>query len=241
MTDAQRLLICCGMIRSGSTVQYQVVAELVERNSLGRRAGFVDEQNVVDVLADVRAIHGMTVVKAHQLIPQLRTALQEGTARLFYTFRDLRAVAVSAMRKWELPFTHVIARDGWLEVAVRASDEILNLPNVCLSRYEDIMTALPGEVARWANSVGVAISASEMADLAQEFSLEAQKERIKRVRSEKPEGKTDYYDSRSLLHHDHIFDGSIEGWKTQLEGWQIRQIERRFGGWLRDHDYPLTT
>src|SRR5271156_1399475 len=101
MTDAQRLLICCGMIRSGSTVQYQVVAELVERNSLGRRAGFVDEQNVVDVLADVRAIHGMTVVKAHQLIPQLRTALQEGTARLFYTFRDLRAVAVSAMRKWE--------------------------------------------------------------------------------------------------------------------------------------------
>jgi hypothetical protein len=240
-SDSQRLLVCCGMIRSGSTVQYQVVAELVERHRLGRRVGFIEDQNAADVLSDARTTPGAVVLKAHQLIPALRQLVKGGTATLFYTFRDLRAVAVSAMRKWELPFTHVIARDGWLETAVRASDEILTSPNVCSSRYEDIMYSLPKEVARWAEALDIAISASQVAALAQEFSFDAQKERIKLIKIQKPDGKGDYYDSGSLLHHDHIFDGSVEGWKTQLENWQIRQIERRFGPWLQAHNYPLIT
>jgi hypothetical protein len=241
MAEDQQLLLCCGMIRSGSTLQYQVVAELVERNQRGRRAGFIDEQNAADALAGARATAGMVVLKTHQLIPELRAAAQQGNARVLYTFRDLRAVAVSAMRKWELPFTHVISRNGWLEVAVRASLEILALPNVCLSRYEDMVNALSSEVDRWAAAIDVKISRSEAGALANEFSLQAQLERVKQIRLQRPDGKTDYFDSGSLLHHDHIFDGSIDGWKTQLENWQIRQIERRFGDWLQEHDYPLMT
>ncbi len=229
------------MIRSGSTVQYQVVAELVERHQLGRRAGFVDDQNVADILASARTTPGMAVLKSHELIPELRSALEQGNLRLFYTFRDLRAVAVSAMRKWELPFTHVISRNGWLETAVRASTEIMAVPDVCLSRYEDIVSALPGEVIRWAALIGLAISPSDAFALAGEFSLEAQLSRIDLIKQQKPEGKTEFFDSRSLLHHNHIFDGSIDGWKTQLEAWQIRQIERRFGDWLSEHNYPLIT
>ena len=229
------------MIRSGSTLQYQVIAELVERHQLGRRAGFVDDQNVADVLASARATPGMAVLKAHRLIAELRTSLEQGNAHLFYTYRDLRAVAVSAMRKWELPFTHVISRNGWLETAVRASNEVLAFPGVCPSRYEDIVSALAGEVSRWSALIDMTISPSEAASLAEEFSLQAQLNRIDLIKKQKPEDKTEYFDSRSLLHHNHIFDGSIDGWKTQLEAWQIRQIERRFGDWLRNHNYPLLT
>lgn len=241
MAADQRLLLCCGMIRSGSTLQYQVVAELVERHQLGRRAGFVDDQNVADILASARVTPGMAVLKAHQLIPELRASLEQANACLFYTFRDLRAVAVSAMRKWELPFTHVISRNGWLETAVRASNEIMAFPGVCPSSYEDIVAALPGEISRWAALIGLTISPSEAAALAGEFSLQSQLKRIDLIKQQKPEDKAEFFDSRSLLHHNHIFDGSIDGWKTQLEAWQIRQIERRFGDWLRDHNYPLLT
>jgi len=229
------------MIRSGSTVQYQVVAELVERHQLGRRAGFVDDQNVADILASARTTPGMAVLKSHQLIPELRTSIEQGNIRLFYTFRDLRAVAVSAMRKWELPFTHVISRNGWLETAVRASTEIMAFPGVCPSSYEDIVSALPTEISRWAALIGLTISPSEADALADEFSLQAQLNRIDLIKQLKPEDKAEFFDSRSLLHHNHIFDGSIDGWKTQLEAWQIRQIERRFGDWLREHNYTLIT
>jgi hypothetical protein len=229
------------MIRAGSTVQYQVVAELVERHQLGRRAGFVDDQNVADILASARVTPGMAVLKAHQLIPELRTSLEQGNASLFYTYRDLRAVAVSAMRKWELPFTHVISRNGWLETAVRSSNEIMAFPGVCPSSYEDIVSALPTEITRWASLIGLTISPSDAAALADEFSLQSQLKRIDLIKQQKPEDKAEFFDSRSLLHHNHIFDGSIDGWKTQLEAWQIRQIERRFGDWLREHNYPLIT
>lgn len=241
MAADQLLLLCCGMIRSGSTLQYQVVAELVERHDLGRRAGFIDDQNAADILASTRTTPGMAVLKAHQIIPELRAALEQGNARLFYTYRDLRAVAVSAMRKWELPFTHVISRNGWLETAVRASGEIMAFPGVCPSRYEDIVSDLPGEISRWAALIGLAVSPAEAQALAEEFSLQAQLNRIDLIKQQKPADKTEFFDSRSLLHHNHIFDGSIDGWKTQLEAWQIRQIERRFGEWLRDHNYPLLT
>jgi Sulfotransferase domain len=229
------------MIRSGSTVQYQVVAELVERHRLGRRVGFIEQESAADRMSVALTTPGIAVLKTHRLIPQLIAPLERGTATLFYTFRDLRAVAVSAMRKWQLPYPLMISRDGWLETAVRASEEILAFPNICTSRYEDIMSTLPTEVDRWAGAVGVSISPAETTAIAQEFSFDAQKERIKLIKVQMPDGKGEYYDSGSLLHHDHIFDGSIDGWKTQLEGWQIRQIERRFGAWLQAHNYPLIT
>lgn len=143
------LILCCGMIRSASTLQYQVVVDLVRRNGLGQSIGFADRQSVSEILEKQQSVVGFAVAKTHEIIPELDALIQQDLVRPLYTFRDLRAVALSVMRKWEIPFAHVIGRNGWLDTAVESAIHWLSIPGVCVSRYEDIMLSLPAEVTKW--------------------------------------------------------------------------------------------
>jgi hypothetical protein len=236
------LILCCGMIRSASTLQYQVVSELLERNGLGERVGFADSECVADVLGKVEAVSGSAVVKVHEFLPEFESVITQGRARLFYTFRDLRAVALSAMRKWGLPFTQIIARRGWLEIAVESSFRWLSAPRACVSRYEDIVKALPEEVMKWARALDIDMTSDQAKGWGAGFCIEAQRERTSKIPLHTPDqiGRFGgYFEPQSLLYHNHIHDGSLDLWKIELEKWQIRQIESRFSQWLLDHGYFL--
>lgn len=234
------LVLCCGMIRSASTLQYQIVAELVERHVVGERIGFADQQTVSSVLRDAEKVRGFAVIKVHEVMAELDSRMQLGPTRCFYTFRDLRAVALSVMRKWGVPFAQVIGRNGWLETAVRSSLRWLAVPGVCISRYENMLQIMPAEIMKWSGGLDLQISDHEARQLADEFSIVKQKERIDKVHADKLSDTSSFIDTRSLLHHDHIIDGSVDSWKTELEAWQIRQIERRFGEWQSRHGYEPT-
>jgi hypothetical protein len=231
------------MIRSASTLQYQVVVDLVRRNSLGQSIGFADRQSVSEVLRKLQSVDGCAVVKAHEVLPEFDALIQQDLVRPFYTFRDLRAVALSVMRKWEIPFAHVIGRNGWLDTAVESSSHWLSVPGVCVSRYEDMVLSLPAEITKWASALGLNITSVQAEELAAKYDIPAQRDRIRTMRIQTAENREphSYFDPESLLHHNHIIDGSLDGWKTGLENWQIRQIERRFSKWLLDLGYQLTT
>jgi hypothetical protein len=237
------LILCCGMIRSASTLQYQVVVDLVRRNGLGQSIGFADRQSVSEILEKQQSVVGFAVAKTHEILPELDALIQQDLVRPLYTFRDLRAVALSVMRKWEIPFAHVIGRNGWLDTAVESAIHWLSIPGVCVSRYEDIMLSLPAEVTKWGGVLGLDITCAHADELAAKYSIQAQLDRIRKIRiQEEAASELKFYiDPESLLHDNHIIDGSLDGWKTGLEKWQIRQIEGRFSGWLLDHGYQLTT
>jgi hypothetical protein len=236
------LILCCGMIRSASTLQYQVVADLVKRSRLGQSIGYADRQSIPEVMQKLDRVAGFAVVKTHEVLPELDPFIEQGLVRLLYSFRDLRAVALSVMRKWEIPFAHVIGRNGWLDTAVASSTRWLSVPGVCASRYEDMVLALPGEVTKWAYALGLNIRRGQAEELAARYCIEAQRDRIRMIQNPgEAGGPTEYFDPESLLHPNHIIDGSLEGWKIGLEKWQIRQIEGRFSRWLLDHGYQLTS
>jgi hypothetical protein len=237
------LILCCGMIRSASTVQYQVVVDLVKQNGLGQSIGFADRQNVPEFLQRLPGAVGFAVAKAHEFLPEFNSLVQQDLIRPFYTFRDLRAVALSVMRKWEVPFAHVIGRNGWLDTAVESSGHWLSIPGVCVSRYEEIVLSLPAEITKWAGALGLNITSVQAEELAVKYSIRAQQDRIRTIRILPGEigQPSSQFDPESLLHHNHIIDGSLEGWKDQLDNWQIRQIEGRFSKWLLDRGYQLST
>jgi hypothetical protein len=240
--QSRALVLCCGMIRSASTLQYQVVVDLVRRKGLGQSIGFVDKQTVSEVLQNLERVVGFAVAKTHELLPEFDALIQQGMVRPLYTFRDLRAVALSVMRKWEIPFAHIICRNGWLDTAVESSNYWISAPGVCISRYEDIVLSLPTEVTKWVGILGLNLTSVEALELAAKYSIEAQKNRVRSLLFQTGGiGETkDPIDQESLLHPNHIIDGSLDGWKSGLEKWQILQIERRFSKWLLDHGYPLS-
>ncbi len=242
--NLNNLVLCCGMIRSASTLQYQVVADLIERNGLGQRIGFADRESLSEIVQRFERVEGFAIVKAHEILPLVDALIAQGRIRLFYTFRDLRAVALSVMRKWEIPFAQVIGRNAWLDTAVQSSNHWLSVPGVCVSRYEDMVLRLPTEVTKWADALGLNLTSTQADELAAKYSIEAQRERVRQARNPKStqmSESNDFFDPNSLLHHNHILDGSLDGWKSGLEKWQIRQIEGRFSSWLLDHGYQLST
>jgi hypothetical protein len=95
---------------------------------------------------------------------------------------------------------------------------------------------LPAEVTKWAGALGVNITSAQAEELAVKYSIQAQQDRIRTIRILTGEigQPSSQIDPESLLHHNHIIDGSLEGWKDGLQNWQIRQIEGRFSKWLLD-------
>jgi hypothetical protein len=238
------LVVCCGMIRSGSTLQYQVVADLIEERGLGHRVGFIEPKNFAEARPKIENEEGYVVVKMHEFMPELAPWLERDETRIFYTYRDLRSVAVSVMRKWNIPFSEVICANGWLDNAVASEARWRACRGTLVSGYEDLMNHLPREIGCWAAALGLDLAAPQLDELAARYSIPAQQDRIRQAQlpaQGRAPGVFDNYDAKSLLHHNHITDGSVDGWMKELDPGQVRQIEERFSPWFRDHDCALTT
>jgi hypothetical protein len=232
------------MIRSGSTLQYQVVSDLLEERGLGRRVGFVEPNTFREFRSQFEAANGLSVVKIHDFLPEIEPWLKLERSQIFYTYRDLRSVAVSVMRIWNIPFSEVICQNGWLDKAVTSEARWRAYPKTLVSRYEDLMESLPHEIGRWATALGLSLTPLELEDLAARYSVPAQQERIRRANLSEQgmtTGPLDRYDAESMLHQHHITDGSMDGWKKELDSAQVRQIEDRYSGWLLDHGFALAT
>src|SRR5262245_39428525 len=87
------------MPRSGSTLQFQLTAHLVEGAGLGTRVEWGPSGEFPRV-RDARAGQpGWKVFKTHACTPDVRAELDAGRARGVYVYRDVRDVVVSRMRK----------------------------------------------------------------------------------------------------------------------------------------------
>src|ERR1044071_1291460 len=95
------VVICVGLYRSGSTWQYQIAADLVERHRDGHRHGFVDSLSPESGTWDV--------VKLHDPDDTCAERLRQGQALGLYIYRDLRDVAFSLMHKANRTFDEMIA------------------------------------------------------------------------------------------------------------------------------------
>ena len=228
-------IFCCGMIRSGSTLQYQIVSELVENCRAGRRIEDVPENEFGRLLTSYREEQALKVFKAHICTEEIQKLFEARQAKGVYSFRDIRDVAVSAIKKFEMPFEELIEKK-WLDQAIADYRLWTRLPNIMVSRYERMIDDLPNEVLRLAAHVGLNVSLKEAEDIASLFSLEKQVERIKKIAIAHKE-KGHLYDPHSLLHYNHINSGESGSWKKQLTSEQIRVLEDKFGEWLEVTGY----
>ncbi|MAE32416.1 MAG: hypothetical protein CMO43_12650 [Verrucomicrobiales bacterium] len=97
------LVVCNGMPRAGSTLQWNLVCELAEATGYGAPIGATAldsiSQDGVDAASRGERIY---VVKQHDVWPGLieRVQRNEPGIRVCYIYRDLRDVAVSMQNKW---------------------------------------------------------------------------------------------------------------------------------------------
>src|SRR5512138_2281267 len=91
-------IFCGGMIRAGSTLQYQIASELIERLGLGRRTGYLPPAEHAWVLG-ARPVAGLSTFKTHELTEQVARQCRQSDAVALYIYRDLRDVVSSLQQK----------------------------------------------------------------------------------------------------------------------------------------------
>lgn len=234
-------VFCCGMRRAGSTLQYQLTAEIIESQGVGRPLGWVRPQQIPQLQADYGAKEGFLVVKCHSYIEEATELFSRGEAKAIYVYRDIRDVVVSGMNKNKKSFWQVIS-SGFIRMILKEYYKWNSVDDILVSKYETMVADLRQEVLRIADYLGVNLDDSLVDRLSEKYAVDKQKRRIQSFDYESHgvrDGRS-VYDPISLLHRDHIHSGKSEQWKTALSHFQVGLLENMAYDWLVDRDYPIS-
>lgn len=230
------LIVCCGMPRAGSTLQYQIACELVERAGLGVRPGAWPTPLEPGMWADARPLH---VAKVHDPDPRLASGggFDPRFTRFIYAFRDVRDAIASHLQKItgagepDIPADRIgeVVRSRMLEPWAHFT----LLPGVLVSRYETMIGDIAGEARRIAMHCEIEADEAMIESIGAKLDLGAQRRYIESRTWEADEA----WDDRTLLHRNHVRDGRVGKFRDVLSPAQLGAVERVAGVWLRERGY----
>lgn len=236
-------IFCCGMYRSGSTLQFQITVRLVEEAGLGKRVEWVKTESFPELCEKYADYDGWKVFKAHVCTDAMVSEFTHQNAIGIYVFRDPRDVFVSTMRKSSKTFDEVW-RGDLLERCLDNYQCWTSLPRVLVSKYEEMIPDLPGEVERIAVHLGISLDRKQCEQIASNYTINRQ---IERIEESKRTGSFQQgyvngplFDPHTLLHTNHIHSGEMGGWKGVLIPKQVALIESKAQDWLIANGYELT-
>ena len=247
------LVICNGMYRSGSTLQYNLAREIAEYFG-GRGLGFLsssDLGNRREELLEKGKSKKIFVLKMHEPFLETSLDLEEGQIKILYTYRDLRAVVASIKEK--LNYDAKEAMD-MLNDALSFEAGLLKNNSVLSQRYETYYRREPAMLEEISGFIGVSIPPNDAKVIANRHTVESAKASIgevgslgvffARLKKKWPISiMFEPTDNKTLLHYNHIsrFSGIIDSWKETLSAEEILQIETMHKNWLLNRGYVLVS
>jgi hypothetical protein len=236
------------MYRACSTWQYEIIAHLIEKHWNGVRLGYLTGEKFAafdDVWAD-RAC--WSVLKSHEGDQRFAARIAEGRALAVYAYRDIRDVVFSLMHKRRVSF-ETLFRQGMIHQILVNDRFWTTQPGVLCQRYEELIADPVAGVEQLAGHLGLGLAPGEAAAVAAEYSFQANRQRTERMGLRlRAEGvdlddptNVQYYDSRTLLHWNHLREGRPGNWRDLATPRQRAILARLCDGWLARHGYETDT
>lgn len=238
-------VLCCGMHRSGSTLQYQIATKVAQFHPNADIVGWVSPAETADVLGNATDSAGeLHIAKLHNYDPAVDAFWKRVQPKAIYIYRDLRDVVVSTMKMENWAFYS-------LELLTRFDDILQNdrswtqKSGIMISRYEDVMAegGLAAEVKRIAEYMEISLTEAEIAEIAQAVSLKENKRSIEQFDYENKgvQYPNTLFNPQSLFHNNHIRSGASEQWREELSAEEIAAVEIYSGSWLQERGYQLAS
>lgn len=227
------------MIRSGSTLQFQLASAIVEQAAIGTRIAYAPESDFSHVREHHSLTQGIKVFKVHVYTPDLANKCNEYGAKVIYSYRDIRDVAVSAMRKFGMSFSELMEAK-WLDQALIDYYHWTKCLSFSVSRYEDFVEDVMGEAEKINRFLGTPLASHDICRLSKEFSIDRQQIKINRLNELHGSSimpKEIVFDPVELIHHNHIHQGEVGGWRTLLSDSEKYLLTDKFSGWLEETGY----
>lgn len=230
------LIFCCGLMRSGSTLQYQLTETLIQK--LGRGSGYgwlpsIKNRDEVFNRATETDPESYYIVKIHGYNPDFLRLIEQGKASAIYVYRDLRDVVTSFM-SWQNTSFEGVIREKWIEKVLTDSQNWEALNNIHISKYETAVNNLYDEVLAIANHLSLDVRTEILQEVAEQCSLKKTQKRMQSLTQ-----KNQKSDNQNILHHNHIKSGMAQRYKKELAPTQIALIETKTAVWMKSHGYEL--
>jgi hypothetical protein len=230
------LVLCNGMPRSASTWSYNVAISLLRHTAQEVYGGY--DENLHRFLCDLPASCVHAVLKCHSLDAAGLRLAQLQAAKVVYTWRDLADATASFITMFDVDFENIIS------VMSSSLDLFLHhRSNGALILSYEAITQQPTEsVAAVASYLNVAARQELVAEIAEANSFGRMREKVKElstrdyaerlVRHERTSyvdaARSDRsypYDPETLLHLDHLRDGTTGYGAGRLNQSQLRRLE----------------
>ena len=170
------LIVCNGMKRAGSTLQYNLVLSLINKTGAGKAERVIaaaEFDSMSEQFEEWGRDESLHVIKSHELLPHTEEMLAKGTLRVCYIYRDIRDVAGSVRNKFGREGAELMRI---LDEAVELYYEIAKMNNVLIQRYENVIDNLPGAAREIAEYLGIEANDDLIAEVARDNSVEKSKE-----------------------------------------------------------------
>jgi len=237
-------VLCVGMYRACSTWQYEVIAHLLERHRGAERLGYLTGEQFEEFDNLGTSDDTWRVLKSHEEHSRFTRVLAEGRAIAVYAHRDVRDVVFSLMHKRKVDF-ETLVKQGMIH-QVLANDRFWSRqPRSITQRYDRLVADPVTGVEELADHLGLTLRPGEAAEVAAEYSFQANQKRTAELGRRLQRGGVDLddpsttlaHDLRTLLHWNHMREGRIGDWLERATPWQRYALDRICGRWLEAHDY----
>jgi FkbM family methyltransferase len=231
-------IFCCGALRSGSTLQFNLAGELVERLGIGKRIKYYKPNEFPEAQESEKEYKGFKVFKTHVLTDSIKKEFLEGKAVGLYSYRDIRDVIVSLMHKNSVIYSEDDIQQIAEDYMYHYSEWMSVKKYLCMTEYANLYYHLEDEVERVAFFLGQKISKSAKIDIAKFLNIESQKGLLESSKNFTKIGNHKF-EKNYLLHSNHINNGSVGQWKSQLSKKQLIATEKVSSDWLSSNNYKV--
>lgn len=235
-----KIIICNGINRSGSTWSYLIAKELLS-NQKFVDLGYLEGEELAKI--DNHTNGEPILLKTHYYDDKL---LKYQNLKLIYTHRDMRGIYVSLMKKNEVGFERVHSYE-FLERAVDDYSSWTEVGDILKVSYDGIVSKTTEEVLNIAHYLEINIAREEAEKIAADYSIENNKERIRESRKGLiPKIKIllnkigilkNVKNENTLLHINHITDSRDNNWSSILSDKQLEAIIKKYADWMKVNGY----
>lgn len=223
-------IIVCGMQRSGSTMLFNLVRNLVNLSNNEINTFFETDFGYNNIL---KIDHHSLIKKTHNFSPYIAKQIKRKKIIAFFTHRDIRDVMVSVIQKgW------VKNIDEWIEngrLKAIANNAILwaKTKNMIVLSYTDLMQNREKCVQTIAETLNIKLTSEQISPIINSSNIEQVREQIKDM------ARNSKINTESQLHHNHIADAETGKWKNFFSPEEIRKINKLCADYLNFFNYPI--
>lgn len=226
------LVVCGGMRRAGSTLQFLMVKKILQTTGQvqDHLSQEISEKTVLNY--DVH-----NIIKAHRVTPEIMNLLGGKNSKALYIYRDIRDVLVSECQLLNIkPSIRSVFMNEIVGSVIEDFSKWKTVPNIRLSEYSKIMANLSAEVQSISEYLGVDISENQATKISNDLDLKNMKNRQDTLVDK---SHKDNFDRKTMLHSRHINSGKSGQWSNYFTTSQVNVLESICEPWLSDQGFEL--